>query len=104
MSALRPRRMGCRAALAEVQTGPPLSVPGGLRSLSRHGDGAPRGRRVDGGLPLLQVPPVSYTHLRAHETRHDLVCRLLLEKKKIDNNRKKKKNTKKKNRKKKTIT
>src|SRR5450756_823882 len=23
--------------------------------------------------------PVSYTHLRAHETRHDLVCRLLLE-------------------------
>src|SRR5450756_2838314 len=22
-------------------------------------------------------PPVSYTHLRAHETRHDLVCRLL---------------------------
>src|SRR5450756_2158523 len=28
------------------------------------------------------VDPVSYTHLRAHETRHDLVCRLLLEKKK----------------------
>src|SRR5450756_1886813 len=28
------------------------------------------------------VPAVSYTHLRAHETRHDLVCRLLLEKKK----------------------
>src|SRR5450756_2483400 len=25
---------------------------------------------------------VSYTHLRAHETRHDLVSRLLLEKKK----------------------
>src|SRR5450756_2497787 len=24
--------------------------------------------------------PVSYTHLRAHETRHELVCRLLLEK------------------------
>src|SRR5450756_3184939 len=24
---------------------------------------------------------MSYTHLRAHETRHDLVCRLLLEKK-----------------------
>ena len=24
---------------------------------------------------------VSYTHLRAHETREDLVCRLLLEKK-----------------------
>src|SRR5665648_1206746 len=28
------------------------------------------------------VCSVSYTHLRAHETRHDLVCRLLLEKKK----------------------
>src|SRR5450756_1989024 len=31
---------------------------------------------------LTQQFPVSYTHLRAHETRHDLVCRLLLEKKK----------------------
>src|SRR5450759_4656178 len=30
--------------------------------------------------------PVSYTHLRAHETRHDLVCRLLLEKKKKKHN------------------
>src|SRR5450759_5453770 len=28
---------------------------------------------------LTAIPPVSYTHLRAHETRHDLVCRLLLE-------------------------
>src|SRR5450756_9396 len=27
--------------------------------------------------PILTA--VSYTHLRAHETRHDLVCRLLLE-------------------------
>ena len=31
---------------------------------------------------LRRIFPVSYTHLRAHETRHDLVCRLLLEKKK----------------------
>src|SRR5450756_2559567 len=30
----------------------------------------------------MPASPVSYTHLRAHETRHDLVCRLLLEKKK----------------------
>src|SRR5665648_280728 len=30
----------------------------------------------------LSLQAVSYTHLRAHETRHDLVCRLLLEKKK----------------------
>eukprot|EP01016_Furgasonia_blochmanni_P031135 TRINITY_DN3222_c0_g1_i5.p4 TRINITY_DN3222_c0_g1~~TRINITY_DN3222_c0_g1_i5.p4 ORF type:complete len:100 (+),score=14.91 TRINITY_DN3222_c0_g1_i5:909-1208(+) len=29
------------------------------------------------------VIAVSYTHLRAHETRHDLVCRLLLEKKNL---------------------
>src|SRR5665648_457705 len=27
-------------------------------------------------IPWIQEP-VSYTHLRAHETRHDLVCRLL---------------------------
>src|SRR5665648_1170041 len=32
--------------------------------------------------PQLYLEAVSYTHLRAHETRHDLVCRLLLEKKK----------------------
>src|SRR5450756_2788410 len=31
---------------------------------------------------LRKLCSVSYTHLRAHETRHDLVCRLLLEKKK----------------------
>ena len=30
----------------------------------------------------IAVVPVSYTHLRAHETVLDLVCRLLLEKKK----------------------
>ena len=37
-----------------------------------------RGQVID----LLDVRPVSYTHLRAHETVLDLVCRLLLEKKK----------------------
>ena len=30
----------------------------------------------------LSLDPVSYTHLRAHETGRNLVCRLLLEKKK----------------------
>src|SRR5450756_2906447 len=30
------------------------------------------------------IATVSYTHLRAHETRHDIVCRLLLEKKKTN--------------------
>ena len=31
---------------------------------------------------VIALNPVSYTHLRAHETVLDLVCRLLLEKKK----------------------
>ena len=35
----------------------------------------------NGSLAMQSNYPVSYTHLRAHETRHDLVCRLLLEKK-----------------------
>ena len=42
-------------------------------------------RPRDALLPALRgraIRPVSYTHLRAHETVLDLVCRLLLEKKK----------------------
>src|SRR5450759_4699988 len=35
-----------------------------------------------GEVAAHDLQAVSYTHLRAHETRHDLVCRLLLEKKK----------------------
>ena len=34
-----------------------------------------------GDIVVFYAPPVSYTHLRAHETRGNLVCRLLLEKK-----------------------
>ena len=37
--------------------------------------------------------PVSYTHLRAHETVLDLVCRLLLEKKKKKTKKQKKENS-----------
>ena len=33
-------------------------------------------------MTMEKLKPVSYTHLRAHETVLDLVCRLLLEKKK----------------------
>src|SRR5450759_3267156 len=44
--------------------------------ISYRQSGMPAGRRHRAHIP------VSYTHLRAHETRHDLVCRLLLEKKK----------------------
>src|SRR5450756_2750867 len=51
----------------------------GIVKADAYGHGAARVAAV--------LEPVSYTHLRAHETRHDLVCRLLLEKKK-----KKKKN------------
>src|SRR5450756_2858004 len=42
-------------------------------------------------VDIPQKGPVSYTHLRAHETRHDLVCRLLLEKKKKKQKKKEKK-------------
>src|SRR5665811_2437947 len=52
----------------------------------------PLGHRIDGWRvcwvggwdrsQVLFVVTVSYTHLRAHETVLDLVCRLLLEKKK----------------------
>ena len=40
------------------------------------------GEYVLGTLADDERQPVSYTHLRAHETVLDLVCRLLLEKKK----------------------
>ena len=43
----------------------------------------------------LVLEPVSYTHLRAHETPEHLVCRLLLEKKKKNKKNKKKKKKKK---------
>ena len=36
------------------------------------------------GVQVRFFDPVSYTHLRAHETVLDLVCRLLLEKKKTN--------------------
>src|SRR5660397_276921 len=45
--------------------------------------------RVAGRLPL-DLGAVSYTHLRAHETKANLVCRLLLEKKKTKKKKKKK--------------
>ena len=41
-------------------------------------------------MKLNNKVPVSYTHLRAHETVLDIVCRLLLEKKKQIKTQKKK--------------
>src|SRR5678809_532141 len=40
------------------------------------------GRKEKTGAKIEVFLPVSYTHLRAHETGRNLVCRLLLEKKK----------------------
>ena len=50
-----------------------IAIPGSLGAMLSDGDyGAQR---------VVALIPVSYTHLRAHETVLDLVCRLLLEKK-----------------------
>ncbi|CZS11791.1 hypothetical protein CDFC105_93905 [Clostridioides difficile] len=38
------------------------------------------------GRTSIDIMAVSYTHLRAHETGRNLVCRLLLEKKKKKKN------------------
>ena len=40
------------------------------------------GKDADAIAKTVSINAVSYTHLRAHETVLDLVCRLLLEKKK----------------------
>ena len=58
--------------------------------MSMRGDVKPIPCIEDVSVPVANLPcyvadvldPVSYTHLRAHETVLDLVCRLLLEKKK----------------------
>src|SRR5450759_961621 len=67
-----------------AQLGASVAPPG--PTLGRGPLGPPRpaswlSRELPHGCPKVDTP-LSYTHLRAHETRHDLVCRLLLEKKK----------------------
>src|SRR5659263_674238 len=75
-SSLRGARLLSRSTVRTVRTAEQLAS----------GESRSRGWRVHSRAcsPSLWSPcrPVSYTHLRAHETRHDLVCRLLLEKKK----------------------
>src|SRR5665648_337002 len=56
---------------------PRLEVVEYGRPWSFDGDGA-LFRLVSEAQRIHLAHPVSYTHLRAHETRHDLVCRLLL--------------------------
>ena len=58
----------------------PKYVPNGKNNIYMDAS-RPKGMNIPGAVYDSSVP-VSYTHLRAHETRHDLVCRLLLEKKK----------------------
>src|SRR5659263_697411 len=73
------------AGLGNIRANP-LIFKGGIQPLHRTNINTERGI----------YKSVSYTHLRAHETRHDLVCRLLLEKKKKHTNKKKQKKIKKK--------
>src|SRR5450756_922347 len=73
---------GARKASAIPVDGRAASSPPDA-SLMRSGAVSALRSRSMGHLNLSQpLGSVSYTHLRAHETRHDLVCRLLLEKKK----------------------
>ena len=61
-----------RQPVSRLGAGASRSTPGRLR---KHGP-------ADRGVRRPVARAVSYTHLRAHETVLDLVCRLLLEKKK----------------------
>src|SRR5450756_1230632 len=73
-----------------IKLGFTVSVESGAGDAANISDGAYRAAGasiVEGAARLwaesdIIFKAVSYTHLRAHETRHDLVCRLLLEKKK----------------------
>src|SRR5450756_2782345 len=71
----RPRRHVVLARAPRHRV-PDLLLP--ARPRARHLARADLTRDVQLDHRQLQEP-VSYTHLRAHETRHDLVCRLLLE-------------------------
>src|SRR5450756_2662316 len=50
-----------------------------LNTRAEKGQAAMQNRQPMQRSLSISTIPVSYTHLRAHETRHDLVCRLLLE-------------------------
>src|SRR5665811_2419620 len=75
--AVRVCRGACRVAgeLCKLccRPGTDKVAPARLGQQSKSGDSASQGQRM--------YRSVSYTHLRAHETVLDLVCRLLLEKK-----------------------
>ena len=64
-------------------SGKAVVVTGAAQGIGR---GVALAAAEEGAKALLvdRAEPVSYTHLRAHETSQDLVCRLLLEKKKLN--------------------
>ena len=68
----------------QVPDGARAVVPGGDENHVRLPEDLALGG-IEGPVEEI-LDPVSYTHLRAHETVLDLVCRLLLEKKKEDKN------------------
>src|SRR5450756_922497 len=70
---LGPARSDCSRFSASASADPAWSSS---PSRSRAGGSS---RSSSGPTSSWTPEPVSYTHLRAHETRHDLVCRLLLE-------------------------
>ena len=67
---------------SDIQSAEELLASGGIKFDPNHHHDAvgPMAGTISKSLPVYVA--VSYTHLRAHETREDLVCRLLLEKKK----------------------
>src|SRR5665811_2225909 len=68
-----PLKFGFAVAAADgAISGCRAGVPDGFAEFRR--------RTARSGSWLSRCNPVSYTHLRAHETVLDLVCRLLLEK------------------------
>ena len=73
------RRASPRGARRPGATPAPCRVPRAAPARTAGAVPGPPGARATRRPPRRSV---SYTHLRAHETRHDLVCRLLLEKKK----------------------
>src|SRR5659263_610466 len=72
-----PKSTVVRAGVSEVMDTRQI-VPGDV-ILLQAGDRVPADARLFTvkSLKVDESMPVSYTHLRAHETRHDLVCRLL---------------------------
>src|SRR5660397_273062 len=80
---LRPRRAPCLPSSSR-RTQLRLQVLQSHQVGAGAGEGEDRPHLLLSPMPeFTQTPgPLSYTHLRAHETKANLVCRLLLEKKK----------------------